>query len=98
MHGSHGLTVHCGASHEQTMAKSIRELEVELSHLEAAHTSVYYELLQARSAKLKQDQAFAAAVERAGARRRAEIEDDLPENPVARGIVLAGRRRRGEIQ
>jgi hypothetical protein len=98
MHGLHGLTVQRDASHEQTMGKSIRELEIELGRLEAAHTAVHYELLQARSAKLKADGATAAAIAKAGARRRAEIDDELPENPVARAIVQAGCRRRGEIQ
>jgi hypothetical protein len=79
------------------MAKSIRELEIELAALEARHTSVHWELLQARSAKLKEDQAFAAAVERAAQKRQGKLVD-LPENATARAIVQAGRRRRGEIQ
>jgi hypothetical protein len=97
MHGLHGLTVQRHASHERTMGKSIRELEIELGRLEAAHTAVHYELLQARSAKLKADGATAAAIAKAGARRRGEI-DELPADPTAKAIVLAGRRRRGEIQ
>jgi hypothetical protein len=79
------------------MAKSIRELEIELGRLEAAHTVTHYELLQARSAKLKSDQAFAAAVERAALKRQGKLVD-MPENATARAIVQAGCRRRGEIQ
>jgi len=79
------------------MAKSIRELEIELGRLEAAHSAVHYELLHARSAKLKEDQAFAAAVERAAQKRQGKLVD-LPENATARAIIQAGRRARGEIQ
>ena len=39
---------------------------------------------------------FAAAVARAGARRRGESEPDMPSNPIAAAIVMAGRKARGE--
>jgi hypothetical protein len=78
------------------MPRSIRELEIELSRIEAAHSAVFHELLQARSAKLKSDQATAAAIAKAGARRRAEVDDDLPTDPTARAILAAGKKARGE--
>jgi hypothetical protein len=79
------------------MPKSIRELEVELARIEAMHTSAHWELLQARSAKLKENQAFAAAVEKAACKRRGELVDE-PIDPTARAILAAGRKARGEIQ
>jgi len=39
----------------------------------------------------------AACIVAAGKRRRAESSDDLPADPTARAIVLAGRKARGEV-
>jgi ribosome-interacting GTPase 1 len=75
----------------------IRELEAELSAAAAKHTEIHWRLLRAKSAKLQEDQTTAAAIERASAKRRGEV-DDLPADPTARAIVLAGRRARNEIQ
>lgn len=76
----------------------IRELEAELSAAAAKHTEIHWRLLRAKSAKLQEDQTTAAAITKAGARRRAEIDDDLPTDPTAKAIILAGRRARGETK
>ena len=75
----------------------IQKLETELSAAAAKHTEIHYRLLQARAAQAKEDASLAAAIAKAGARRRGEVVD-LPENAIARGIVLAGRKARNEIQ
>lgn len=40
---------------------------------------------------------IAAMIVECGKRRRAEVADDLPDDPTAAAIIEAGRRRRGEI-
>jgi hypothetical protein len=76
----------------------IQKLEAELSAAAARHTEIHYRLLQARAAQAKENAATATAIAKAGARRRAEIDDNLPADPTARAIVMAGRKARNEIQ
>jgi hypothetical protein len=75
----------------------IQKLEAELSAAAAKHTEIHYRLLQARAAQAKENAATATAIAKAGAKRRAEFDDELPADATARAIVLAGRNARGEI-
>jgi hypothetical protein len=57
-----------------------------------------YPAIKDNEAVVANPKALAAAIIRAGAKRRGEITDvPLPTDPTARAIVLAGMRRRGEL-
>jgi hypothetical protein len=86
----------------------VAKLEAELRDLEAQFARksdalaklqedyrAKYALLFA--AKAQRSKNTAKQIVEAGAKRRAEI-IDLPTNPTARAIVLAGRKARGEIE
>jgi hypothetical protein len=67
---------------------TVAKLEAELRRSEENHTRIYVALMEARAAKAKQ-------FEHAANKRRGNVVD-LPTDPVARAIVMAGRKRRNE--
>jgi hypothetical protein len=74
----------------------IRALEAAVSLAAADHTRLSFELMQARAAKAVADKALAAKIEKAAQVRRGELVNE-PQDEIARKIIQAGRRRRGEI-
>jgi len=82
---------------DQTLDDLISALEIRVARAVADHTKFSWDLTLARAQKAKQAATTAAAIERAGARRRAET-FEMPSDPVARAVILAGMKRRGEVQ
>jgi hypothetical protein len=74
------------------MSNTIARLEGELRRLELEYGAVYRALIQAKTQAAKH---AAEKIVAAGDRRRAQIVD-LPTDPTARAIVLAGRKARNE--
>lgn len=71
----------------------ITQLEIEVQRAADRHTQLYIELMEARAEAAKQ---AAAKIAEAGTKRRGQ-RLELPTDPTAAAIVLAGRKRRGEI-
>jgi hypothetical protein len=82
---------------DQTLDDLISALEIRVARAVADHTKFSWDLTLAKASKAKQAAATAAAIAKAGAKRRAET-FELPTDPVAQAIVRAGQRRRGELQ
>jgi hypothetical protein len=80
---------------DRTLDDLIQTLEVKVARAVAVHTKFSWDLTLARASKAKQAATTAAAIERAGQKRQGKLVD-LPENATARGIILAGRKARGE--
>jgi hypothetical protein len=81
----------------ETLDDLIAALEIRVARAVADHTRFSWDLTLAKAARAKQAAATAAAIERAAQKRQGKLVD-LPSDPVAKAIIQAGRRRRGEIQ
>jgi hypothetical protein len=73
----------------------IARLEKDLRELESDYEDKYRMLLAAKARLAKKT---ARKIIQAGEKARGANVVDLPSDPVARGIVIAGMRRRGEIE
>jgi len=82
---------------DQTLDDLISALEIRVARAAADHTKFSWDLTLARASKAKQAATTAAAIERAAMKRRGTLVD-LPSDPTAKAIIMAGRKARGEIQ
>jgi hypothetical protein len=75
----------------------IETLEIAVSRAAAEHTRLSWDLQLMKAKRAEKAAATAAAIEKAAMKRQGKLVD-LPSDPTARAIVMAGRKARNEIQ